>query len=162
MNLAELYFESLEGAGNPARFTPMNDDVRRNSAPRTASIPSVRFSSPRNERQYAGQALSRFPRGSGRAPARRMDRRGGDACAAPNPDLDLVLTHVDDRFDPSMREKIGADVTRMLPLLASHELHFSDRRPGHHLESWAAALSADRRALQAADAARNSSPSTST
>ncbi len=28
VNLAELYFESLEGAGNPARFTPMNDDVR--------------------------------------------------------------------------------------------------------------------------------------
>src|SRR5262249_31835784 len=29
VNLAELYFESLEGAANPARFTPMNDDVRR-------------------------------------------------------------------------------------------------------------------------------------
>src|SRR5271169_5735495 len=28
VNLAELYFESLEGASNPARFTPMNDDVR--------------------------------------------------------------------------------------------------------------------------------------
>ncbi len=28
VNLAELYFESLEGAANPARFTPMNDDVR--------------------------------------------------------------------------------------------------------------------------------------
>ena len=27
--MAELYFESLEGASNPARFTPMNDDVRR-------------------------------------------------------------------------------------------------------------------------------------
>jgi hypothetical protein len=29
VNVAELYFESLEGASNPARFTPMNDDVRR-------------------------------------------------------------------------------------------------------------------------------------
>ena len=28
MNLAELYFESLEGMDNPARLTPMNDDVR--------------------------------------------------------------------------------------------------------------------------------------
>jgi hypothetical protein len=27
-NLAELYFESLEGADNPARFTPMNGDAR--------------------------------------------------------------------------------------------------------------------------------------
>src|SRR5205807_1071123 len=29
VNLAELYFESLEGAANPARFTPMSDDIRR-------------------------------------------------------------------------------------------------------------------------------------
>ncbi len=28
VNIAELYFESLEGASNPARFTPMNEDVR--------------------------------------------------------------------------------------------------------------------------------------
>jgi len=28
VNLAELYFESLEGFDNPARFTPMNADVR--------------------------------------------------------------------------------------------------------------------------------------
>ena len=28
VNLAELYFESLEGIGNASRFTPMNDDVR--------------------------------------------------------------------------------------------------------------------------------------
>ena len=28
VNVAELYFESLEGASNAARFTPMNDDVR--------------------------------------------------------------------------------------------------------------------------------------
>ena len=28
VNLAELYFESLEGFDNPARMTPMNDDVR--------------------------------------------------------------------------------------------------------------------------------------
>ena len=28
VNLAELYFESLEGHDNPARLTPMSDDVR--------------------------------------------------------------------------------------------------------------------------------------
>ena len=28
VNLSELYFESLEGAANPARFTPMNDNIR--------------------------------------------------------------------------------------------------------------------------------------
>jgi hypothetical protein len=38
--------------------------------------------------------------------------------------LDLTLTHVDDRFDPSMREKIGADTSRTLPLLAAHDFTF--------------------------------------
>src|SRR5262249_13629896 len=40
------------------------------------------------------------------------------------PHLDLVLTHVDDRFDTSMREKIGADAARVLPLLALHDFTF--------------------------------------
>jgi hypothetical protein len=30
------------------------------------------------------------------------------------PYLDLVLAHIDDRFDPSMRDKLGADVPRLL------------------------------------------------
>jgi hypothetical protein len=38
--------------------------------------------------------------------------------------LDLTLTHVDDRFDPSMREKIGADTSKTLPLLAQHDFTF--------------------------------------
>ena len=41
VNVAELYFESLEGASNPARFTPMNDDVRADfEATLADSIPS--------------------------------------------------------------------------------------------------------------------------
>jgi hypothetical protein len=31
---------------------------------------------------------------------------------------------VDDRFDPTMREKVGADVSRTLPLLAAHDFTF--------------------------------------
>ena len=38
--------------------------------------------------------------------------------------LDLTLTHVDDRFDTSMREKIGADTSKTLPLLAEHDFTF--------------------------------------
>ena len=33
------------------------------------------------------------------------------------PDLDIVLTHVDDRFDTGMKDAIGADAGRVLPLL---------------------------------------------
>jgi hypothetical protein len=40
------------------------------------------------------------------------------------PHLDLVLTHVDDRFDPGMRDAIGADAARVLPLLDSHTFTF--------------------------------------
>ena len=34
---------------------------------------------------------------------------------ATRPDLDLVLTHVDDRFDTGMKDAIGADAGRVLP-----------------------------------------------
>jgi hypothetical protein len=40
------------------------------------------------------------------------------------PGIDLVLTHVDDRFDTRMREAIGADAERTLPLLDRHEFTF--------------------------------------
>ena len=38
--------------------------------------------------------------------------------------MDLTLTHIDDRFDTSMREKLGADAARVLPLLAQHDFTF--------------------------------------
>jgi hypothetical protein len=40
------------------------------------------------------------------------------------PDLDIVLTHVDDRFDTGMKDSIGADAARVLPLLDSHAFSF--------------------------------------
>ena len=40
------------------------------------------------------------------------------------PHLDIVLTHVDDRFDTRMRELIGADAGRLLPLLEEHDFTF--------------------------------------
>ena len=40
------------------------------------------------------------------------------------PDLDLVLTHVDDRFDTGMRDAIGADAARVLPLLDTRSFTF--------------------------------------
>ena len=38
--------------------------------------------------------------------------------------MDLVLTHVDDRFDKNMRDAIGADASRVLPLLDKHSFTF--------------------------------------
>ena len=59
--------------------------------------------------------------------ARRMKRSGSassEAVRRDKPDLDLVLTHVDDRFDTGMRDAIGADAARVLPLLDTHSFTF--------------------------------------
>src|SRR6185503_16166330 len=121
VNLAELYFESLEGAGNPARFTPMNDDVRREFRAAHAFDPIEIF---QNRKDAESLRLFLDFRA---ALARRMqdewiaevekERRS-------RPDLDLVLTHVDDRFDSGMKDAIGADAGRVLPLLETHDFTF--------------------------------------
>lgn len=122
VNLAELYFESLEGIANSSRFTPMNADVR-------AEVQQLHHFDP----------LDLF-RSAAPNPAQRaqfLDYRAGlalrieqewlaqlEALRRTRPDLDLVLTHVDDRFDAGMREAIGADAARVLPLLDSHNFTF--------------------------------------
>src|SRR5262249_13386320 len=47
-----------------------------------------------------------------------------EAARRSKPDLDLVLTHVDDRLDAGMRDAIGADAAGVLPLLDSHSFTF--------------------------------------
>ena len=78
VNLAELYFESLEGHENPARFTPLNSDVRQEFQQAAGFDPLDLFDaqSPRYWQKDAA-ALATFsgvPRPPGPAPADRMDR----------------------------------------------------------------------------------------
>ena len=122
VNLAELYFESLEGAANAARFTPMNDDVRSEFRRAGGFDPVELFQTGRPD----AERLRKF-----------LDYRVGlarrqqedwinviEALRKTKPDLDFVLTHVDDRFDPRMRDLIGADAARVLPQLEQHEFTF--------------------------------------
>ncbi len=121
VNLAELYFESLEGTGNPSRFTPMNGDVRALFRKEGGFDPAEIFSTRKDEESR--RAFLEFRASL----ARRMQeewlgeveqsRRG-------KPYLDLVLTHVDDRLDTGMRDAIGADAARVLPLLESRAFTF--------------------------------------
>jgi hypothetical protein len=127
MNLAELYFESLEGYDNPARLTPMNDDVREEFRKAVGFDPHDLFdaASPRNlAANTAG--LKQFLDFRAELAARQQAEwiALAEELRKTKPYLDLTLTHVDDRFDPSMRDKIGADVSRALPLLASHDFTF--------------------------------------
>lgn len=114
VNLAELYFESLEGAANPSRFTPMNDDVRKEYRAQTGQDPLTVFTTPAFLEYRAGLA-------------RRIQEEwlaNLEHIRQQKPYLDLVLTHVDDRFDTGMRDAIGADAARVLPLLDSHSFTF--------------------------------------
>jgi len=122
VNLAELYFESLEGAANPARFTPMNADVRAEFRKSHGFDPLELFQSPKPD---AGRLRTFLDY---RADLTRHQQEHWinqiESIRATKPGLDFVLTHVDDRFDTRMRDLIGADAARVLPLLDQHDFTF--------------------------------------
>jgi hypothetical protein len=121
VNLAELYFESLEGVDNPARFTPMNDGVRALFRKQGGFDPLELF---QTRTDSASRRLFLDFRSS---LVQRMQSEWIEQLEAirqRKPDLDLVLTHVDDRFDTRMRDAIGADTARVLPLLEKHRFTF--------------------------------------
>jgi hypothetical protein len=120
-NLAELYFESLEGIGNPSRFTPMNADVRAEFRAAEGFDPIELFSSRKDE-----ASRRKFLDYRARLAGRLQEEWIGelDGLRKMHPHLDLVLTHVDDRLDTGMRDAIGADAARLLPLLSRHNFTF--------------------------------------
>ncbi len=127
VNLAELYFESLEGHENPARMTPMNDDVRAEFRGAAGFDPMELFDA-KSERHWSKNTggLAKFITFRAELARRQQVEWIGEleAIRKSKPHLDLALTHVDDRFDSTMREKIGADAARVLPMLAQHDLTF--------------------------------------
>jgi hypothetical protein len=127
VNLAELYFESLEGHENPARFTPLNADVRREFQQSAGFDPLDLFDvkSPRYWQKNA-PGLAKFLEFRAQLAQRQQTEWIAqiEDLRHVKPQLDLALTHIDDRFDTSMREKLGADAARVLPLLAQHDFTF--------------------------------------
>lgn len=127
VNLAELYFESLEGYLNPARFTPMNIDVRREFQAKHGYDPVELFdtTSPKHPSKDAAgmRALLEFRADLAR---RQQSEWLGEieGIRKTRSHMDVVLTHVDDRFDKRMRDLIGADATQVLPMLNQHDFTF--------------------------------------
>jgi hypothetical protein len=121
VNLAELYFESLEGAGNPSRFTPLNDNVR-------AGFRSLRGFDPvelwSTRRDAASLRMFLDYRASLARTIQEEWLTEIEKARSIHPDLDIVLTHVDDRIDKGMTDAIGADSARVLPLLDHHKFTF--------------------------------------
>ena len=121
VNLAELYFESLEGIANPSRFTPFNADVRAEFRGRYGFDPVDIFGSRKDD---ASRRLFLDFRSD---LARKMQEEWLDRLEAlhrEKPDLDIVLTHIDDRLDAGMKDALGADAARVLPLMERHPLTF--------------------------------------
>ena len=121
VNLAELYFESLEGLQNASRFTPMNDNVRAQFRAIGGFDPIELFQTRKDapsQRAFldyrAGLARDMQQQWLAEIEALRRTRNY----------LDVVLTHVDDRLDTSMRDAIGADSAQLLPLLEHHNFTF--------------------------------------
>lgn len=120
INLGELYFESLEGAASPARFTPFSDDVRA-AFQREQKVDPIALFEAKNAQKMRSFLEFRA------ALAHRLQVEWLDrlvALKAQKPHLDLVLTHIDDRFDTTMRDKLGADAARLLPEAEKREVTF--------------------------------------
>ena len=153
VNLAELYFESLEGLANPSRFTPMNDDVRAHSAPQADSTPSIcsetrkDAASQRAFLDFRARLAREMQQRMARARSKTIRRDkplsgpGAHACRRP-------LRHLHAR-----RHRRGCRAASAAA--RSTQLHFPDRRPGHRLEPRAAALCRDRPPLSPAHAAQD-------
>ena len=127
VNLAELYFESLEGHENPSRFTPLDADVRREFQQSAGFDPLDLFNAQSTHHwQKNAPGLARFLEFRAQLAQRQQTEWIAqiEDLRRVKPQLDLTLTHIDDRFDTSMREKLGADAARILPLLAQHNFTF--------------------------------------
>ncbi|HWQ56134.1 MAG TPA: hypothetical protein VN442_20780 [Bryobacteraceae bacterium] len=114
VNLAELYFESLEGISNPSRFTPLNADARGEFRLAHGFDPQEVFGT-RNDAASRRKFLDFRSNLAIRMQQEWLSEL--DNLRKEKPHLDLVLTHVDDRLDARMRDAIGADAAATLPLI---------------------------------------------
>lgn len=114
VNLAEIYFDGISGVKNPSEFTPMNQDVRREFQQSHGFDPLELFRGrrdPKRLREFLDYRVDLIAR------LHQEWLAELDKIRQERPGLDLVVTHVDDRFDTTMRDNIGADAARVLPLL---------------------------------------------
>ena len=122
VNLAELYFDGVLGVRNLKEFTPLNADVRREFKLLHGFDPRELFTrqpqDPKKLRAFLDYRVDLAARlqDNWMAELEKLRRN--------QPGLDLVLTYVDDRFDTTMRDAIGADSARALKLLDRYPATF--------------------------------------
>ena len=120
VNLAELYFESLEGMTNPARFTPLNNDVRAEFKHLQGIDPITLF---QNNTVEKSRTFLDFRAALARR--QQVEWLGVlEAARRKKPHLDLAITQIDDRFDTRVHDMLGADASLTLPLLDEHDFTY--------------------------------------
>lgn len=118
VNLAELYFESLEGVSNLARFTPFNIQVAKEFEALHGIPPTTALRDPTAIRKLLDFRACL---------AHRLQKQWlGEFTALRDikPDLDIVLTHIDDRLDAGIRDALGANAAQTLSLMKDHRFTF--------------------------------------
>lgn len=116
VNLAELYFESLYGASDPARLTPFHPSARALAREALGFDPLVLLEQDSPRFWSRNAALWRRFVDWRAELALRLQREWLQFLRATLPQADLVVTQIDDRFDPRMRELLGADAGALLSL----------------------------------------------
>jgi hypothetical protein len=121
IHLGELYFESLHGPDNPARFTPISDSVRAEAAPLVGFDP-LELLTPSGPCHWSKQPEAWRVFVDYRADlALRLQEDWLKIIRNTFSDTDIVVTQIDDQFDLRMRELLGADAAKLLPLAKRYD-----------------------------------------
>jgi len=125
VNLGEVYYDSPMGPSEPEQMTPFNALVRQEYLAKSGIDPVdfLKVDSPSYWRSHPAAwgafvdyrvELERALNESLLAVLARVQKES-------KPDLGLTVTYVDNLYDASMREAVGADVKGILPLLARYD-----------------------------------------
>ncbi|MBI1356054.1 MAG: hypothetical protein GC160_17065 [Acidobacteria bacterium] len=116
VNLAELYFESLYGPADPTRLTPFHPSAREAAQAALGFDPLALFDAD-GDRFWSRSPESWKAFADWRADlALRLQAEWLGFLRQTLPRADLVVTQIDDRFEPRMRELLGADAGALLAL----------------------------------------------
>jgi len=133
-NLSELYFDTPSGKTSPEDFTPLNSIVRGDFKKRTGIDPVdfFRDASPNHwsRKPAEWQQFVDYRVKLERDLNERFIQLLGGFRNASGSKLDVVVTYVDNIYDPSMREAVGADVNVMFELLDKHDFTLVLEDPG--------------------------------
>jgi hypothetical protein len=134
VDLSELYFDSPSGPSSPDSFTPFNSYARSGFKRLTGIEPFDFFKkeSPHYWKKNPAdwKKFVEYRVNLEKDLNEKFIKLFSGFRASFKPDLDIVVTYVDNIYDPSMREAVGADVGVMFDLLDKYEFTLILEDPG--------------------------------